>query len=101
MELSFHSLRHTIGADTDFAVRVTGVSPSGDHHLLIGEGIRRPELRDDFAIASPVVSGTRCGLTVELISDLAYTFAACHRLGLIITSRNFPRFAQNPNNGDE
>jgi predicted acyl esterase len=47
-----------------------------------------------------VVSGTRYGLTVELISDLAYTLAAGHRLGLIITSSNFPRFAQNPNNGD-
>jgi predicted acyl esterase len=46
------------------------------------------------------VSGTRYGLTVELISDLAYTLAAGHRLGLIITSSNFPRFAQNPNNGD-
>jgi hypothetical protein len=26
--------------------------------------------------------------------------SVCHRLGLIITSSNFPRFAQNPNNGD-
>lgn len=61
-----------------------------------GDGQRRSLRR----FASPVVSGTRYGLTVELISDLAYTLAAGHRLGLIITSSNFPRFAQNPNNGD-
>ena len=32
--------------------------------------------------------------------DAQLFFAAGHRLGLIITSSNFPRFAQNPNNGD-
>jgi predicted acyl esterase len=57
-------------------------------------------LRSLRRFASPVVPGTRYALTVELISDLAYTLAAGHQLGLIITSSNFPRFAQNPNNGD-
>ena len=36
--------------------------------------------------------------TLEL--GMLNSFAAGHRLGLIITSSNFPRFAQNPNNGD-
>jgi predicted acyl esterase len=57
--------------------------------------------RVEIAAAIRFAGGVRHAVrTVELISDLAYTLATCHRLGLIITSSNFPRFAQNPNNGD-
>lgn len=88
----------TTGADTDFAVRLTDVDPSGNH-LLIGEGIRRTKLRDSFSAVSPVIPGERYSLTVHVINDLGYYFREGHRIGVIITSSNYPRFDRNPNTG--
>ncbi|NMB73557.1 MAG: CocE/NonD family hydrolase [Myxococcales bacterium] len=89
----------TTGADTDFAVRLTDVGPDGKH-LLIADGIRRLKLREDFSQTSPVVSGERYALTVDMVNDLGYRFAAGHRVGLIVTGSNYPRFERNPNNGE-
>ncbi len=90
----------TTGADTDFAVRLSDVDASGNH-LLIGEGIRRLKLRDSYASVSPVNPGQRYTVRVRLQNHLAYTFAAGHRIGLIVTSSNWPRFERNPNTGDD
>ncbi len=89
----------TTGADTDFAVRLTDVGPDGKH-LLIADGIRRLKLREDFSQASPVVSGERYALTVDIVNDLGYRFAVGHRVGLIVSGSNYPRFERNPNNGE-
>lgn len=88
----------TTGADTDFAVRLTDVAADGTH-TLIGEGIRRLKLRDSYAAASPVVPGDRYDLVVPIGAPLAYDVPPGHRLGLIITSSNSPRYARNPNDG--
>ena len=90
----------TTGVDTDFAVRLTDVDEAG-RYLLIGEGIRRLKLRDTLSQPSEVVPGKRYELTVKVINDLAYTFVKGHRIGLIITSSNAPRFDPNPNTGDD
>ena len=63
----------TTAADTDFTVRLTDVAPDG-RHLLVGEGIRRPKLRETFARPQPVVPGERYALTIELVNDLAHAF---------------------------
>jgi predicted acyl esterase len=88
----------TTGQDTDFAVRLTDVDAQGKQ-LLIGDGIRRLKLRDTLAAPSPTEPNTRYQLTATLTNELAYTFGAGHRIGLIITSSNYPRFARNPNTG--
>jgi hypothetical protein len=90
----------TTGVDTDFSVRLTDVDPD-ENHLLIGEGIARLKLRDSLSLPSTVVAGMRYTLTVDVINDLAYTFAVGHRVGLIITSSNHPRFDRNPNTGND
>jgi predicted acyl esterase len=90
----------TTGADTDFAVRLTDVAPSPSH-LLIGEGIQRLKLRDSLSTPSEVIPGERYSVTVRVINELGYTIQAGHRLGLILTSSNHPRFARNPNTGDD
>ncbi len=90
----------TTGADTDFAVRLVDDDGSGGH-LLVGEGIHRLKLRDSFASVSAVVAGQRYDLDIDLVDDLGYTFAAGHRVGLIVTSSNSPRFERNPNTGDD
>lgn len=88
----------TTGADTDLAVRLTDVDTNGDHRL-IGEGIRRLKLRANFTVPDGVQANERYSMQVELTSDLAYTIPVGHRLGLIVSSANFPRFGRNPNDG--
>jgi len=90
----------TTGADTDFAVRLTDVDASGNQ-LLIGEGIRRLKLRDTYSAVSAVAVGQRYSVRIRLQNELAYTFAVGHRVGLIVTSSNYPRFDRNPNTGDD
>ncbi len=88
----------TTGADTDFAVRLTDVDPDGVH-LLVGEGMGRLKLRDDLGAPAEVQPGQVYDLEITLANELAYTFAAGHRVGLIVSSSNHPRFARNPNDG--
>jgi putative CocE/NonD family hydrolase len=90
----------TTGFDTDLMVRLTDVDEAGNH-LLLGDGARRLKLRDSFQNPSPTYPGERYSLVVELTNELAYTFAAGHRVGLIVSSSNYARFDRNPNNGDD
>jgi len=90
----------TTGIDTDFAVRLTDVDASGNH-LLIGEGIRRLKLRDGYTSVSAVTPGQRYSLRITLQNHLAHTFLPGHRVGLIVTSSNWPRFDRNPNTGND
>ena len=90
----------TSGADTDFAVRLTDVDPDGVH-LLVGEGIARLKLRDDLGTPAVVVPGQVYSTEVILTNELAYTFEAGQRVGLIVSSSNYPRFARNPNDGQD
>lgn len=87
------------GADTDIAVRLTDVDEAGTHRL-IGEGIRRLKLLANPRTPTPVAAGQRVTVPVPLMGDLAYTFAAGHRVGLIVSNANYPRFDRNPNNGE-
>jgi uncharacterized protein len=89
----------TTGDDTDVAVRLTDIDASGTQ-LLIDDGIRRLKLHAGYAGPSPVAPNTRVTLQVPLIGDLAYTFAAGHRLGLIVSGSNYPLWDKNPNNGE-
>ncbi|HOX44357.1 MAG TPA: CocE/NonD family hydrolase [Myxococcota bacterium] len=88
----------TSGQDADFAVRLTDVAPDGAH-LLLGEGIQRLKLAGDLGAPAPVAPGQRATLTVWLANELGYTFAAGHRVGLVVSGSNYPRFARNPNSG--
>jgi len=96
--LALHLEVSTNVADTDFTARLTDVSPDGGQ-LLIAEGVRRLKLRGSYAAPQAVAAGARYGLDVPFTSDLAYTFEAGHRVGLIVSSSNFPRFDRNPNTG--
>jgi len=88
----------TTGKDTDFVVRLTDIDENGVH-LLIGEGVRRLKLRDSYSMASEVVPGDVYEIEISLVNQLAYTFVKGHKIALIITSSNFPRFAINPGTG--
>jgi uncharacterized protein len=83
--------------DTDFTAALVDVYPDG-RAIAIADGILRLRYRNGFAeqqLATP-------GEIYEIEIDLAATsnvFKAGHRIGVEISSSNFPRFDRNPNHG--
>jgi predicted acyl esterase len=47
-----------------------------------------------------VTPGERYDVVVPLTNHVAHRFATGHRIGLIVTASNAPRFDPNPGNGD-
>ncbi|MDA3863372.1 MAG: CocE/NonD family hydrolase [Deltaproteobacteria bacterium] len=90
----------TSAPDTDFAVRITKVDSDG-RHLLIGEGIRRLKLREQYTAPSEVVPGQRYEINIPITNHHGFWFSPGDRLGIIITSSNYPRFDINPNTGED
>jgi putative CocE/NonD family hydrolase len=84
--------------DTDFAVRLVDIFPNGTLFLL-GDGIRRLKLRDSFTTPQLAEPGTVYSVDVKITNTLAYRVDAGHRVGIIITSSNYPRYDRNPNTG--
>ena len=84
-------------ADTDFAVRLCDVWPDG-RSMLVTDGIRRLSLRDSLDRKSAVKPEEAYELTAELPAA-AHCFLKGHRIRIVITGSNYPRFDRNPNNG--
>ncbi len=84
--------------DTDFAARLTDVHPDG-RSMLVADGIQRARYRNSTSIADLLRRFHSTQLTV-LMMPTAHTFLAGHRVRLIVTSSNAPRFAPNLNVAD-
>ncbi|MBX7254996.1 MAG: CocE/NonD family hydrolase [Candidatus Hydrogenedentes bacterium] len=85
--------------DTDFTAKLVDVYPDGREMLFL-DGIQRVKYRDSFETPSLLTPGTSDDLTI----DLWYTslvFNTGHRIGIHVSSSNFPRFEVNPNNGQD
>lgn len=83
--------------DTDFMVRLTEVYPDGTS-MLITDGAIRGRFRE--GVEREVLMNPGEIVPVEIVlPDTAATFRAGHRIRIIITSSNFPRFHANPNDG--
>lgn len=85
--------------DTDFAVRLCDVYPDG-RSMLLTDGIKRCRFIGGYTVndTASVVPGNDYVLEVEL-SHLAQAFMPGHRLRLIISGSNYPRYDNNLNNG--
>lgn len=83
--------------DTDFTVRITDVYPDGAS-MLVQDGVQRMRWRVNDTVPVPMVPGELYQVTVDLWS-VAYIFNPGHRIRIIVTSSNYPRFSANPNNG--
>jgi putative CocE/NonD family hydrolase len=87
----------TSARDTDFTAALVDIYPD-DRAIGIADGILRLRYRNGSAeqqLATP-------GEIYEIEIDLAATsnvFKAGHRIGVEISSSNFPRFDRNPNHG--
>jgi uncharacterized protein (TIGR03382 family) len=82
------------GTDADVAVRVTDVYPDG-RSILITDGIQRISMRNGCAEKAAVTPGEPVDVDVDLWST-AYVFAPGHRVRVIVTASNHPRFELNP-----
>lgn len=87
----------TSARDTDFTVALLDIHPSG-RALGIADGILRMRYRDGFGTQKLLTPNEIYEIEVDLVAT-SNVFAAGHRIGIEISSSNFPRFDRNPNHG--
>lgn len=89
----------TDALDTDFMVKLVDIYPDGYEALILDYPIRarfrNGQEPGDVEMMTP---GAVERLVINMWST-AQTFEAGHRIGVHVTSSNYPRFAVNPNNG--
>lgn len=83
--------------DTDLSVRLCDVYPDG-RSFLIAEGIQRLRYRHSRELPELLTPGKIEEVTVDCWST-SLIFNSGHRIRVMITSSNFPRFDLNPGTG--
>ncbi len=83
--------------DTDFAVRVTDVYPDG-RSILMTDGILMARHRQSLDAEEFLVPDMPDTFEIDVWS-IANVFNTGHRIRVIISSSNYPRFEANPNTG--
>jgi uncharacterized protein len=83
--------------DTDITAKLVDMYPNG-RRLLITDGIKMARHRVSYEREDFLTPSSIYELSIDL-NYMAYTIAPGHRLGLAISSSNFPRYAVNPNTG--
>ncbi len=90
----------TDGPDTDFMAKLVDVYPDGYEAIVLDAPIRaryrNGRAPDQVKMMTP---GAPEEMTIDLWST-AITFAKGHRIMLVLTSSNAPRFEVNPNTGE-
>ena len=89
----------TDGRDTDWAVKLVDVAPSG-FAMNLAQGILRARFRQRLDRAELLEPGRPYEFDVDLLGT-AHVFLPGHRIRVDITSSNFPQFDRNPNTGDD
>jgi len=81
---------------SDISAILVDVLPEGGK-IILADGIKRVRWSEDAFIELPI---TQPGNSIKVsIGWTSYTFLPGHRIGLVITGGNWPRFARNPQNG--
>ena len=83
--------------DTDWTIRVTDVYPDG-RSILMTDGILMARHRHGFDREDSLIPGLLDTFNIDLWS-IAQVFDQGHRLRIILSSSNYPRFEKNPNTG--
>jgi predicted acyl esterase len=84
--------------DTDFVVRLCDVYPDG-RSMLVTDGVQRARFRDSLT-EPELLTPEEVYLVTIVLPETAHTFLEGHRIRILVTSSNYPRFARNPNNGE-
>ena len=83
--------------DTDFTAKLVDVHPDGTA-INVAQGIIRARYRDSWEEPTLLEPGRVYEYTIDLWST-SNCFLAGHRIGLEVSSSNFPQFDRNPNTG--
>lgn len=87
--------------DTDLSLRITDVYPDG-RSIIFAESHYRLRFRNGFTIADTAFMTPNSVYEVEMETEnLGLTFLEGHRIRVIVTSSNYPRFNRNMNTGEE
>ena len=85
--------------DTDWAVTVSVVEPSGASYNIC-EGILRASYRESLEVPSPIEAGQVYGYSLDL-GPTSIAFHPGQAIRLRIASSNFPAFARNLGSGSQ
>jgi len=93
----------TDAPDTDFTAKLVDIYPSADdREIIMLDSIRRVKTRDGFEKFAPLLTGPDQVVPLEIdLSSISWIFAPGHRIGLHVSSSNYPRFELNPNTGED
>lgn len=87
----------TDAPDTDFTAKLVDIYPDG-REMLILDNIRRLKFRHGYETPEPLTRGEVGELEIDLWSTSLIVNAG-HRIGVQVSSSNYPRFELNPNSG--
>jgi putative CocE/NonD family hydrolase len=89
--------------DTDFTAKLVDIYPAGDERqILMLDGIRRVKSRLGYDKVAPPLSGADEIIELEIdLQSVSWVIASGHRIGLHVSSSNYPRFDVNPNTGED
>jgi putative CocE/NonD family hydrolase len=85
--------------DSDFTAKLLDIYPDGREILLL-DGIRRLKFCNGYRHAEPLPPGMVGEIEIDLWS-ISVIFNRGHKIGLHVSSSNYPRFEINPNTGDD
>jgi predicted acyl esterase len=85
--------------DTDFTAKLIDVYPDG-RSMLVTDGIIRTRYRNSITTPELMTSGTVYRIEIDLWAT-SIIFSKGHRIRLVISSSNYPRFDVNPNTGGD
>ncbi|HUK12800.1 MAG TPA: CocE/NonD family hydrolase [Thermoanaerobaculaceae bacterium] len=85
--------------DLDLAVRLTDVYPDG-RSMLVTDGVQRARKRCGDTVECFLTPGVPTELDVD-VGSTAIAFNAGHRIRVVISGSNAPRFEVNPNDGGD
>ena len=83
--------------DTDFMLKLVDIYPDGRRMLIIDSALTT-RFRTGFFTPELMTPDTEYNITIDLWGT-AYQFNKGHRIGVVITSSNYDRYAINPNTG--
>jgi predicted acyl esterase len=87
--------------DTDFTAKLLDIYPEGDgRQILILDSIRRVKTRLGYHQVAPPLNGPDDVVELDIdLQSISWIFDKGHRIGLHVSSSNYPRFEVNPNTG--
>lgn len=95
--VTFELFAASSAADTDWMVKLCDVHPDG-RSFNVTDGVLRASYRESLSARRLLEPGTVVRYQVRL-QPTSIVFRAGHRLRLIVTSSDFPRYDRNPNTG--